>query len=518
LVAITFVHEFSDPMPTTDEWFFTNSIVGMQAFDLHTIDGIEGAIHAWPRRYGDHWVVVPFLFYWPLAEWTDLDSRAFMYMTLAVFVIEALLLWRYVFDRSAWAFPVALLLLSPSHYMEFLWGWQHTLAFSIVLPLAGLIVVHRMSKEPSLVKQGLLLALGLLLCLLGTLSSSGGFFGFVCVPLLLLLVPMRARPKSAWIVVAIAATACAYATLMRGSTDKLALGSQQIWQVFTALGGTIFGTQAGIFRFELEGYSATGLVIAACTAFVVFRAIRLHVIGELALALAICVFGLLCTAAIAMARGILGNWHLQYTLLAVCGAYAAAYRLWKLDRTAYSAAPFCVLLLTTSACVAGWWNGFTLYAPRYQAYVQMINGYCRTYLAHPERRRPFPPTVDVNPRMMLFLSAHHHPFFRDKPASKPGMPLPDGARVFLNTDEIGAQGTITVAHKLSLLTVVFPGGTDARGVTARIGREDVVLRRVHAIHCAVSCSAQPGAVSFVAMIVPRVVGRGVYPIELSIHR
>jgi hypothetical protein len=60
LGSIVFVRSFSSPMPLTDEWFFTQSIVALQKFDLGTSDGRADALHACPARFGGHCIALPF--------------------------------------------------------------------------------------------------------------------------------------------------------------------------------------------------------------------------------------------------------------------------------------------------------------------------------------------------------------------------------------------------------------------------------------------------------------------------
>ncbi len=516
LGAILFVKAYSSPMPSTDEWFFTKSIVAMQHFDLHTAAGIKGAVKAMPKHFATHWVIVPFLVYWPIAEWTGFDSRWFMYITVLGFVAEALLFWRFLFERSLWAFPVALLLLGPSHYMELLWGWQITLALSILFPLAGLVVIDRISPEQRAWKQALIVFTGLALCLLGLLSAAGGFFGFPCAVLLLFLKRISARSKVVLLAVALAATVVAYEKLMHGSAQHLVLGERQVGMALTALGGTIWGTPIGLFQFPLGVYSVTGILVVACILVVVRRADILDALPDLALPISITSFGLLCTLSIAMAREALGNWHLQYSLMAVCGAYAAAYRLRKIDKSWFSAVPFLTLLALLLLNVVAWWRGFTEFGPIYRAYIHETDQHALHFLTDPRAPKPYVGMMDVNANMMLFLSAHHHPVFQDE-GPRVTTPLPESARVFLNRREIGQASSIAVERtRLERLTVVLPAATDARGVMARIGASDVMLRRIDPSLTWIPCAGEPGFVSYAALIVPRVLGVGELPMQISL--
>src|ERR1700675_2377802 len=127
LAAILFVRRYSIAFPLTDEWLFVRGAISLQSVDPFTSNGLADTLSRIPMRLSEHWVVVPFLVYYPIASWTHFDSRWFMYITVAVFALEALLYRRYLVTSSLGALPIVLLLFSPSHYMEFMWGWQLTL-------------------------------------------------------------------------------------------------------------------------------------------------------------------------------------------------------------------------------------------------------------------------------------------------------------------------------------------------------------------------------------------------------
>jgi hypothetical protein len=519
VTAIVFVRRFGSAWPHSDEWFFTKAIIGLQRFDLHTLDGLRGAIGGIPVRFGDHIVAVPFLFYWPIAEWSDFDSRWLMLLTVATFAFEVLLLWRFVFERSLWAFPVALLFFCPSHYMEFLWGWQVTLSLSIAFAFAGLVVIDRTPHGAGWKVQAKHATVGLFLCALGMFSSAGALFVFPSAFLLVALKPKDGRARTAWLALLFVAMLLAGALQAMGPAHELHFGMQKVWWLLTALGDTILGSPVGRFRFGPDVHSALGLVIVACTIVVVCRATVIGALPQLALALAITLFGLLCTMSIAVSRDGLGNWHLQYTVPAIGGAYAAAWLLWRNDRSRWASAAFFTLLGVLALCVIGSWNGFRRYGPDYRGYVRAIEDYSRAYLVDPHARKPQPPYMDVTPPMLLFLSAHGHPLFAEVDAPRELVPLPDTARVFLNFEEIGQPSTLAVPRaRLLRLTVALPASVDARGVVARIGGTDLVLRRISPENTPLPCCSEPGRVCYTGMIVPRVLGAGEYPMQLMLSK
>jgi hypothetical protein len=402
--------------------------------------------------------------------------------------------------------------------MDTLWAWQLTFALSIVFPIAGLVVVDRIAPEQRVRRQAVYLAAGLGLCLLGALSSAGGYFGFPCVGLLLAMKRLRTPVKAALLAGALLAAVVTYRWLMHDSSSTFE-GTDPIGMTLTALGGTIFGTPMGLFHFGLDVDSVSGGVILLCIAIVVWRARAVGALADLALPLAITLFGLLCTVSIAIARTGLGNWHLMYVLMAVCGAHAAAFRLRKLDLSWPSAVAFFTLSALLFCNIVGWWQGFTSNGPTHRGYAQGVEQYCRDYLEHPTAHHPFPGLWDVNANMVLFLSTHHHPLFQDELASHVATPLPVSARVFFNGTEIGLAPTLVVDPlRLGRLTVVLPVSLDPRGVTARIGDAEVTLRRIDPSLTDIPCTDDPSLVSFAALLVPRVLGGGEQALVLSMLR
>jgi hypothetical protein len=517
LAAIVFVAAFSSPMPLTDEWFFTKGIVRMQYFDLHTLAGWSSALDALPRRFGEHLVVLPFFVYWPIAEWAHYDSRWIIYTSVACMGLELLLLRRGLALPALVALPIALLLFCPSHYMEFLWGWQLTVTLSLLFPVAGLVLVDRMPIRGTLGAKLLRLSGGCLLFLLGTLSSAGGIFGFPCAFLLVLLKPFPWREKCAWLGVLVLAALGVYLLLMYEPEHHFQPAGRLLPCLLTALGASIWGSPVGIFEFAVDHWSVTGFVILACTVAVVARAAFVGALPRLALPLSLVALGLLCMSAIALARTVLGNWHVQSVLLVPCGAYAAAWLLWKEDRSRFASVPFYTLCAVVSACLFSYFRGFSEYGPGYNAYIRSIEERARGYLVNPVEADPQTTVMDLDPRMLLFLSAHDHPLFRAKPGQQAA--LPQGARVFLNLKQVQPPFEVEVVRgNLPRLTVLLPVAARARYVRARIGGAELLLQRIHPRLTLLPGADQPGVLCYCGLLVPSVLPAGKQPVELSLLR
>src|SRR5262245_60121504 len=130
IAAVVFVLKFAGALPLTDEWNYTHAIRALDGVDLWSRAGLAEAVRLYPMRHGEHLVGVPFLVYWPLAEWTHFDSRWIIGLTVAGFTAQMLIFRRWVVRSALAMLPIALVMFCPSHFMEFLWGWQFTVTLS----------------------------------------------------------------------------------------------------------------------------------------------------------------------------------------------------------------------------------------------------------------------------------------------------------------------------------------------------------------------------------------------------
>lgn len=521
IAAILFVQDFATPFPLTDEWFFVRAILTLQDADCHSLAGIAHALTSLPTKFGEHCVTVPFLFYWPIAEWTHFDSRWAICLTLAAFAVQAALFHRVLGRSPWWTLPIVLILYCPSHFMEFLWGWQFTLAFSIAFPLCGLVVLDRVPLAGGWRAQLGHIAAAIGLILLGVGSSAGGFLGFPSAMLLLALKPMPRAARIGWIVLIGLIAGAVFAAVMHAPEGPSSAVTTAILFVATAVGGTIWGSPVGSFEFDLDARSATGLVLAAALALVVLRGWRIGVLSRLALPLAMSAFGWLCIATIAMSRPYLGNWHLQYALPATCGVYAAAQVLWRIDRTAWSGVPCFGSLALLVCCLPAYGHGFRVDGPEYRQYAQNIALAVKRNLMHPDAPKPYPDQGpwDMNAELLLFLSANGHAVFTDPPPPSVRRPLPWTARVFVD----GAESHVPVrvvggCGPVSKLTVLAPDTASAKAVVAWIGDTRLILRRIAPRHAPAGCGAGPGSVCFQGLVVPHLLEDGPHAVEFALLR
>lgn len=512
---VAFVVIFARPLPLTDEWFYVRGLRRLHDVDWSTLDGWRTAARVFPGRFREHRVLVPFFLYAPLAEATGYDGRWAIALTVAAFAAQAMI-YRSAMVRSAAALlPLALVLFCPSHYMEFLWGWQITLTLSVAFPLAGLAVLGRMSAASGR-ERWWRFSMGLLLILMGVGCSAGAFFGFPAALILVWLSDLDRRTRWRAFGVGVAVTALAYVLFLRGGAKHLALGWRELMYVCTALGATLWGSPVGLDSFGLDLRSAGGAALLVLAGIVSWRAASQRALPRVAVPLAIAAMGILCMLSIAMARPYLGNWHVQYALPATCGIYAAAYALRSSDRSRWATVSYVAVTALLASSVVGYVAGFTRYGPEYHRYVRSIEDYAFRDLTEPGRPAPYPEGAELGARQFLFLAAHGNPLFAEAPALRPAGPLPEAARVFRDDVEVGRSSTLRDdGGRVSLLTVALPGPATAAAVQARFGDQQLRLWRVHPQHVP-EAARVANATLFMAVLVPHRLPPGEKPVAFDL--
>jgi hypothetical protein len=388
-VALTFVHRYATPMPLTDEWLF-----------------LRGAMReeiVW--KIYDHIVIVPYLIYRIVVQASNFDNRALVLITLLCVGTQTWLFARYIIGSVRWTVPVAILLFSPSHYMELLWGFQFTLALSIALPIAGIVVADRIRPTDEARRAFRLAGIAVGLVLLGGLSSAGGAFGFVACAVLPFLKPFSLRRRLVSIAVLVPLTCAFFVT----SAGKASVSTAKVWQGLTMLGAPVFGMPVALTSFSPDQYAFAGAIVVACVAATLVIARRdQQLLSRLALPAAIFAFSALASAATVAARAYLGNWHLQYAVPAICAAYAMAYVLW---RERGESLPLGGMLALVTLAISGYVAAFARHGPDYLAYARSIEHYARNVTGDPGLKKPFPVTGgwDFDAEMAAYLTKRGHP-------------------------------------------------------------------------------------------------------------
>lgn len=417
LGAIAFVAKFAGPLPLTDEWGYSHALRQLSGVDLTSWSGWQEIVRLWPTKHSEHVVALPFAVYWPVAIWADFDSRWITGLTLLAFALQVWVLRRHLVFHPLLAALVALVVFAPSHYMEFLWGWQLTITLSITLPMLGLVQLSQTADDTSPAsKFARDLVVGLLLILAGTLSSAGGFFGFAAGLVLLGLQPMSLRRREVAMVTTVIVAVVVYFTLMSTRNTDWSFGMRDVWYVLTTVGAGLWGSPVGLTEFSLDFRSAGGLFLLVAVGFCFGRSVITKQWRTLALPLSWVAFGLVCMVPIALARPYLGNWHVQHILPTIAGALAVAWVMWQKDRTKWSAVPLLVIAGLLASGLYGWVRGFGYYGPDYAKYIGSIEAHAFRYLENENSVPPYPPqnpAKDLDAPLMLFLAAHQHPLFSD---------------------------------------------------------------------------------------------------------
>jgi len=414
--AVVYVVMFATATPLTDEWLMLGAAVDLHkhGWSLHTLRSIQIQHH-------QHLLIVPYLIYLPLEALFRYDTRALVGVTLACFGVQFTVFRSQLVKDDLAAFPIALLLFSPSHYMEFHWGFQFTLALSITFPVVALALLDHIGDDITRVNiRRYLIGTVLLVC--GALSSAPGYFGFCSAVLLITLKPLRARTKIVLSLSWIFILALIYFGIVRPQSDEHTIGVREVLYVLTALGCVIWGSPVGLFKFGVDKNSLTGLAFILALVVVLAR-FRRH-LSSLALPIALIAFGLGSIAAAATSRPYLGNWHLQLVLPAVCGIYAAVYVAWRRDRSLFSSALLASVVLLLLFTLEGYRLGFTVYGPSYRTYVSQIEHYILSYSPSLEKPFPHPGDRDIDAEMIEFLREKHHRLFethQDR-RTRPGRP------------------------------------------------------------------------------------------------
>jgi len=187
--AVVYVAMFATATPLTDEWIMLGAAV-----DLHKYGWSLDTVRSIQIQHHEHLLIVPYLIYLPLEALFRYDTRALVGVTLICFAVQfAVFRFQLIKDDLA-AFPIALLLFSPSHYMEFHWGFQFALALSVTFPVVALAVLDHIGDDITRVNIRRYV-IGTVLLVFGALSSAAGYFGFFSAALLIALKPLPARIK-----------------------------------------------------------------------------------------------------------------------------------------------------------------------------------------------------------------------------------------------------------------------------------------------------------------------------------
>lgn len=409
IVCVVFVVVHATPTPLTDEWLFLRGAMKWSQSEP-SIASFSDAL-VW--RIYDHIVVIPFLIYLPVASLFGYDNRALVLVTI---VCYAVLLWTLQrrFDPPAYVlFFLSLVIFSPARYMDFLWGFEFTLALSVLFSVLGLHVLDSIRTTDRGPRQVIKTTAGLALLACSVLSSAGGLAGWLAaVP----LITMKGlgRRSTTFILLGLVLAGVGLHWLTHAEPRPIHIDSRTGLVVATAFGASIWSMPVGLTSFTFNVLSVTGgsIVLAAVCAFV--RASLQRNLAEIALPISLVVFSVIAAVAISIRREYLGNWQLQFVVPGVCGAILATHTMWRLHKTRIDKTVWIVVCGWVSLSCAGYYDAFRVQGPSFHEYARSIERYMLTYEARPDQPLPYPPTGgwNIDRDMIEFLKSHDHPLFR----------------------------------------------------------------------------------------------------------
>jgi hypothetical protein len=410
-LAIYYTMSFSVPAPITDEWQLTNN--AMIAHNMgwkHPLDTARAM--RWRGR--DHPLITTTIVYLIVGPRVHYDARVFIMITLGCYGV-----WLWVFRTriadSPWtALPVALLLFTPSHWMEMVWGFQFGTSLSLMLPIVALAVMDTLPELANWRAFGWRLVAALALISAGSLAVAGGLFGF---PALIVMMVVR---RLSWMMKSVTIVAAAALFLLINYTSRTA---PTPWQytprvfntIMIGIGGTITGLPGGTFDFPFELPAFLGLVFCLIMLTSIAVAIYQRVLPILSLPLGLFVIGFLSAVGVSGTRPYIGNWHLEMILPAVVGAYGSVVMLARVVPGpriqaffGFAAGLVCLVL---SAHGQAW-----KYGADHRSYAMSVNTYMKEYLIHPDAKKPYPiPPQDFDADLARFLQKKHYNKFKNWP-------------------------------------------------------------------------------------------------------
>jgi hypothetical protein len=321
-IAFTAVYALSNPL--TDEWLLLRN--AMIAHDNGWSDP-SATLGAMTWKIYDHPLVIPNLIYLGIEPLFDFDTRALVAITLAAYA-AVLVVFRSRIAKTWWAaFPAAVILFSPSHYMEYIWGFQFALAMSWTLPVIGLALFAGGRPASSTRAFGMRLAGTLGLITLGILSSASGAFGFLALAVLAGLKSESIFRKGAVASIGIAAFIVAYVIMRPNGNIAPFPDLRDIYAFFTAIGSCLVGSPVGVTAFSFDTVSVLGILVCLIAAASLGAALWVRALDDISLSFAIFVYGAFCVAAVVLSRNYVGNWRLTLALPVVLGAFGCALSL-----------------------------------------------------------------------------------------------------------------------------------------------------------------------------------------------
>lgn len=408
-VAVVFVSMYALSTPLTDEWLLVHNAMVWQAAP-DTMSGIIGSWYHMRWFIYEHPIIIPNLIYLLIMPHLHYDTRALVAITLICFLA---LVWVSCWRTKSHALGIiaaSLLAFSPSHYMEYFWGFQFAFAMSTTLAIAGLgLIDFGMKSDHESVRK---IAIGFVVICCGFLCSAGAALGFLAAIVLCLNGDVQRNRRLGIGIVAVVLFAAAIAW-RHGARLESDVGFKNVLMVLTAIGSVLYSSPVGMGKFGVDPRSVAGAVVVLLDLLLIWRVVKRGAIGVVIFPCALIAFGGAAIGTVTLARDYIGNWHLQLVLPLLVGSALLAGTAVKSGGLGTKALGVAMLVVLATGAL-GYVRGFHEYGPAYRLYAERVTQYMKTLPQDPGQPKPFPETGgwDATPQMTSFLMKAGNPAFK----------------------------------------------------------------------------------------------------------
>ncbi|MCG8525295.1 MAG: hypothetical protein MI748_02865 [Opitutales bacterium] len=513
--SVLFQHLYGPTIPLTDEWYHIEWINIVEVAGLESLGSIR------EFRYLDHHVIVPFFLYWGIMELCGYNSGILiLVLTTPLFITQTILYSQWVGKYDWKIISIFILVLSPARYMEFLWGWQHTITLSITLPVIALAVLDSGNAKGILPKSPIFnLGIGIRqlyhpflfvpgIILLGTLSSAGGLFGFLAIAGYIFIKNYTLPNKIIGIAFTLASGMATYLWLFAGRDNgEYNFTLKIIPMILCALGGAIIGNPDADYQFNNPLRLAIGAIFCLVMLVMAYRSWKSRSVSEYAFPIALIALGFMLIGVISLSRPYLGNWHLQHILPTICGATIWSISLRKKDQNILSIGSFWTMMILSWMGVIGWYRGFTEWGPDYAAYIAKHEAHMTAYLINPYAKPPTQSGVGIRMQSALMFAAHKHPIYHER-ISKYYPSEFELLQIYENFEPQGLSYIIKekIEERKLIWLVVKKSDTPATIIKGKIGDKEILFWNLHRELLLRTDPNGENADYFATMLYPRLLG------------
>jgi hypothetical protein len=510
LALLVYFRMFAPSLPYWDEWFYVRHVLRLQDYSIFDVSDWAKLMECWPVNFREHKVAIPFLLYWPVCTVFHFDSRWVIGLIVLLFLVKSRLYCIPVRHHVWSQFPCVLVVLSTSHYMEFLWGWQITITLSVLFAIGGIFVVSKgsgLSESGFRIRRGFFSASSLIAAswallssritissigfLFAFYSSTSGIFGFIVgIPLLYLSKYSHRERVCGTVVYSLLFWFCFMSIERSGEAFVSVLSLRNFVYVFYSIGALLFSCAEGVYDLHVIGYVIAGVSVCLLIGIWFFRVWRSgDSFQRYSLPVGYMLYGFFCIYSISASREYVGNWHLQHVIPIVCGAYAASFILKEFNPDRWSYGLYYSFWIVCMSSVIGSVSAFSVHGPFQKKAMDETAWMFPRHLEAPSPKfkrleNAFGLSIDE----VLFLSAYGHPVFSDDRAAS-WVPVDDRVNlsVFFGGDLVlqSRPGHFRIPQadrSARLLAVVEGNDSKFKKLKAVFGDRELILRKIDPIH------------------------------------